>query len=181
MASVSEPSRGRVVDVTTTYLELRDAAALRPARLDDADITIIEAVQPTVAFYRFLYAAVGSSYAWTDRLAWSDAELDTYLQGPGVTILVAYVRGVPAGYVELLREADQPGTEIAYFGIMPEFQGRGLGKYLLTVGVQRAFGEGAERVWLHTCSLDGPYALANYQARGFVPYKTNMHQRQIEQ
>ncbi|HEU5089235.1 MAG TPA: GNAT family N-acetyltransferase, partial [Roseiflexaceae bacterium] len=181
MTTVSDTAGMRVVDVITTYLELRHAGALRPARLDDADITVVEAMQPTVAFYRFLYAAVGSTYAWTDRLAWSDAELHDYLQRPGVTILVVYVRGVPAGYVELLREADEPGTEIAYFGIMPEFQGRGLGKYLLTVGAERAFDGGAERVWLHTCSLDGPYALANYQARGFMPYKTIAHQRQIAQ
>jgi hypothetical protein len=29
----------------------------------------------------------------------------------------------------------------------------------------------AMRVWVHTCSLDGPAALANYQTRGFTLYK----------
>jgi ribosomal protein S18 acetylase RimI-like enzyme len=64
-----------------------------------------------------------------------------------------------------------------YFGLGPAYHGQGFGKHLLSVGVQQAFADGAERVWLHTCSLDGPYALANYQARGFVPYKTSSHEQ----
>ena len=31
---------------------------------------------------------------------------------------------------------------------------------------------GASRVWVHTCDLDGPASLANYQARGFRIFKT---------
>ena len=63
-------------------------------------------------------------------------------------------------------------NRFVYFGLMPPFQGRGLGKHLLSAGVVHAYDDGAQRIWLHTCTLDGPYALANYQARGFVPYKT---------
>ncbi len=87
------------------------------------------------------------------------------------------VEGAPAGYVELDRASAEPGTEVAYFGIIPAFHGRGFGRHLLSVGVQRAFDDGAERVWVHTCTLDGPYALANYRARGFVEYRTTTHQQ----
>ena len=53
---------------------------------------------------------------------------------------------------------------------MPAFIGRGLGGYLLGEGIARAWAAGARRVWVHTCSLDGPAALANYEARGMVQY-----------
>jgi ribosomal protein S18 acetylase RimI-like enzyme len=142
----------------------------------------MEAREPSVPFYRFLYGAVGGDYTWTDRLKWSDERLAAHLARPAVSILVLYVRGTPAGYIELDRKPDEQGevgTEVAYFGLISAFHGRGLGKFLLSHGVARAFDDGAARVWLHTCTLDGPHALANYQARGFVPYKTTVHQEEI--
>lgn len=166
-----------MMNVTTTYLELPSRAAFRPALLNDPNLLILEAREPLPAFYRFLYDAVGRDYAWTDRLGWSDTELLSYLQSPGVTLLVLYGRGTPAGYIELNVAAEEPGAEVVYFGLIPAFQGRGWGKHLLSAGVRRAYDDGAERVWLHTCTLDGPYALANYRARGFVPYKTTTHEQ----
>jgi ribosomal protein S18 acetylase RimI-like enzyme len=163
------------VPVTTTYLHLPSPAHFRPATLDDPDLLVMAAREPLAAFYRFLYDAVGRDYTWVDRLGWSDADLAAHLARPATTLLVLYRRGTPAGYIELdaaPEEPDGPGTEIAYFGVIPAFHGLGLGKHLLSVGVRRAFDDGAPRVWLHTCSLDGPHALANYRARGFLPYKT---------
>ena len=79
---------------------------------------------------------------------------------------VAYVSSNPAGYFEL--ETQPEGSvEITSFGLLPSFIGRGLGGYLLTVAVQKAWHMGAARVWLHTCTLDHPNALQNYCARGF--------------
>ena len=76
----------------------------------------------------------------------------------------------PAGYFELERHSDG-STEIAYFGLIQEFLGRGLGKHLLTEAVERAWSEGANRVWLHTCTLDDSAALPNYVKRGFQTFK----------
>ena len=168
-----------VVTVTTTYLELPSRAAFRPATIADPDALVLEARAPLVAFARFLYDAVGRDYHWTDRHAWSDGEWHAYLARPTTRLLVLYRQGTPAGYIELDAAATEPGTEIAYFGIIPAFQGLGLGKHLLSVGVARAFDDGAARVWLHTCTLDGPHALANYRARGFVPYRTTTHAQAI--
>jgi GNAT superfamily N-acetyltransferase len=83
---------------------------------------------------------------------------------------VAYVKGTPAGYFEL--EAQTRGdVELAYFGVLPQFIGRGIGGLLLSEAVKRAWEIGATRVWVHTYTLDAPTALANYQARGFRIYK----------
>jgi ribosomal protein S18 acetylase RimI-like enzyme len=175
---MSQPTASTVT-VTTTYLGLPSRARFRPSFSDDPDLLVLEARAPLAAFYRFLYDAVGRDYAWLDRLAWSDEQLAAHLARPAVSLDVLYWRGTPAGYIELDREAAEPGTEIAYFGLIPAFHGRGFGKHLLSVGVRRAFDDGAERVWLHTCTLDGPHALANYQARGFVPYRTETHEQAL--
>ena len=85
-----------------------------------------------------------------------------------------YVLGTPAGYIELDAASDESGTEIKYLGIIPAFHGRGLGKHLLSAGVERAFRDGATRVWLSTRTTDGPHAIPNYEARGFVRYRTEI-------
>jgi GNAT superfamily N-acetyltransferase len=157
--------------IVTTYLQIFDRAHVRPAPLPPAAL-VMAAREPLPDFYRFLYGSVGRDYRWTARLSWSDEHLERHLARPSLSLDVLYVGGTPAGYIELDRESHEPGTEIAYFGLIPRFHGRGLGKALLSYGMLRALDEGAERVWVHTCTLDGPHALANYQARGFVPYKT---------
>lgn len=167
------------ITVTTTYLHIPERHAFRPALSNDSDTLLLQAHNPLPSFYRFLYGAVGGAYHWTDRNAWSDAQLESYLARPTTALLVLYASGTPAGYIELNAAADEPGTEVAYFGLIPAFHGRGLGKHLLSAGVQRAFDDGAARVWVHTCSLDGPHALANYQARGFVPYHSTTHEQEI--
>lgn len=157
--------------VVTTYLEMASYEQFRPAYIEDSELLIMPVGVPLPAFYRFLYGAVGQDYRWIDRNSWSDEYLYDYLAAPSVSIWVAYYKGTPAGYIELQRQAQEPGTEIAYFGLIPAFHGKGLGKHLLSFGVQRAWDEQPERVWLHTCTLDGPYALSNYQKRGFTIYK----------
>jgi ribosomal protein S18 acetylase RimI-like enzyme len=123
---------------------------------------------------RFLYTAVGGQWFWLDRLSWDDARWLQYLDRPGVETWVLYVGGTTAGYVELELQSDD-NVEVAYFGLLPGFIGQRLGGYLLSVGVERAWEHGARRVWVHTCSLDGPAALANYRARGFQVYDQRTH------
>jgi GNAT superfamily N-acetyltransferase len=154
------------VDAQRTYLELSGPEALKPAPCPDprARIERVEGCPPS--FFRYLYVEVGRRYHWTDRLVWSDDEMAARLADPNVSLHLLSVAGAPAGYFELEREADG-AVNVAFFGLLPEFHGRGLGKYLLTRAAQEAFSLGASRVWLHTCTLDDPAALPNYQARGF--------------
>jgi GNAT superfamily N-acetyltransferase len=133
-------------------------------------VRIERAVECPPSFFRFLYREVGRHYHWVDRLAWSDEQVREYMSNTGVSLWVMYRGGAPAGYFELAESGDG-STEIAYFGLLPEFIGRGLGKHLLSFAIDKAFQQGASRVWLHTCTLDDPAALPNYLKRGFKPFK----------
>ena len=55
--------------------------------------------------------------------------------------------------------------------MIPEFIGQGLGKYLLSQAIAKAWELQPQRIWLHTCSLDHPHALGNYLKRGFQIFK----------
>jgi GNAT superfamily N-acetyltransferase len=155
--------------VTIYYLEMLDQAALRASTRSHPDATITRAEIPNPEFNRFLYSAVGGEWHWHERLSWNYSRWMQWLDRPQQETWVAYVRGTPAGYVEL--ELQPTGNvEIAYFGLLPHFIGHGLGGQLLTFGIQRGWDMGANRVWVHTCSLDHPSALRNYQARGLRVY-----------
>jgi GNAT superfamily N-acetyltransferase len=156
------------VQVTTWFLQMTDPAQLARAPEPDPDLQVVQAELPSPELSRMLYTAVGSDWQWTDRLAWTWGQWYDRLEREEVETWVAWVRGTPAGYAEL--ERDDDAVEIASFGLLPDFVGRGLGKRLLDAAVRRAWALGPRRVWLHTCSLDGPAALPNYQARGFELY-----------
>ena len=156
-------------ELITTYLEMTSSRDFAPSFVQQSNVRIERLHSPDVDFYRFLYQAVGEKWCWRDRLLISRDELSGILQSPTTHVYVLYVRGTPAGYVELEKQGD--GFEIAYFGLREAFFGRGLGKHLLSYGIDKAWQMGAKRVWLHTCNLDGPHALANYQKRGFRVFK----------
>ena len=63
-------------------------------------------------------------------------------------------------------------VEIAYFGILEEYQNKKLGSYLLSEAIKKSFKYNDGRVWLHTCSLDHKHALNNYMSRGMKIFKT---------
>jgi len=157
------------VEVTTWYLEMLGPNQLREADTPRSDVRVERAEVPSPELNRFLYTAVGGEWYWLDRLQWGYARWLAYLDRPALETWVLYVSGTPAGYVELEMQTGD-NVEIAYFGLLPRFIGLKLGGYLLSVGVKRAWERGARRVWVHTCSQDGPNALANYKARGFSVY-----------
>ncbi len=158
--------------VKTTYLELLSRGAFKPSIRVPADVILIRAGMPSPEFNRYLYTAVGGDYYWNDRLSWTWSRWMEWLAHSHVETWVAYRSGTPAGYFEL--EAQEGGSvEIVSFGLLPAFIGQGLGGYLLTQAVDRALAmrPGVTRVWLHTCTLDHPRAMAGYQARGFAIFK----------
>ncbi|MFD1214413.1 GNAT family N-acetyltransferase [Arthrobacter sp. GCM10027362] len=169
--------------VTTTYLEQTSPAQLAAGARPLPAGTRLERVEAiTPEFSKFLYRSVGSGWNWADRLQLTRKQWESLLRMPGSETWVLSAGGAPAGYVELLGRPESAGTavEIVYFGLFPEAIGRGLGGGLLSGGIRQAWQlherwEGfapVHRVWVHTCSLDGPAALANYTGRGMKVFKT---------
>lgn len=168
------------IDVTTWSLEQTSPDDHSPVPLPPGGpLRVVRAEVPSPELSRFLYTAVGGDIGWTDRLPWSYAQWRQAVERPGAETWVAYDRGTPAGYVELDAQADG-AVEIVYFGLIPAFRGRRFGAPLLSYGIQRAWDlaerhpgrEATQRVWLHTCSKDGPHAMDNYLRRGFRLFDT---------
>ncbi len=163
-------ARHDTVPVTIYYLEMRDPASLRPAA-QAPELDVEEVREKQYPLNRFLYQLVGRDWNWTDKLDWSDADWRNLVERDAHRTFLARCNGAIAGYYEL--EKSGGDVEILYFGLAPGFIGRGFGGDLLSRAITSAWGwPGCERVWVHTCSLDHPSALANYQARGLALYKT---------
>jgi GNAT superfamily N-acetyltransferase len=159
-------------------LEMTSPADLRPSRSRAEGFQVEQARIPTPELNRFLYTAVGGDWYWIDRLTWTRRQWLAWLDRPELETWIGSLEDTPVGFFELER---QPAStvELAIFGLLPGFLGRGLGGALLTAAAERAWAMGASRVWLHTCSLDGPAALANYQARGFRLYATETVEKEL--
>lgn len=165
MTRVAGPGPG-VREVLVTDLEMTDPSQLAPGREPVVPAELVRALRPAPEFSRFLYRAVGGDWYWLDRIGWTLEQWSDWVSSPGYELWTCWVEGTPAGYVELVRAGD--AVEVAYFGLLPGYAGLGLGGWLLTEAARRAWQiDGVRRVWLHTCELDSPAALANYRARGF--------------
>lgn len=157
-----------------TSLEMTSRPALRA--MPDSDLRLERWNAPTPGKYRALYRRIGEPWLWFSRLELDDASLLAITHHPQVRIwAVLDRRGIEIGILELdFRETGS--CEIAFFGLVPELAGKGHGKWLMAMALQAAWAEpGVNRLWVHTCTLDGPDALSFYIKSGFQPY-----QRQIE-
>jgi GNAT superfamily N-acetyltransferase len=164
------------MQATRTYLQLTRPGEFQAAFGDFPDLVIEHVPRPAPALYRECYRSVGEAYHWRDRWDWTDEEINTHLAKPEITLHVARRGGTLAGWYELRRVPEDHSVEIAYFGLLPGAIGHGLGKHLLSCAVRDAWALAPARVWLHTCTLDHPHALPNYQKRGFTPYKTETYE-----
>ncbi|WP_150460909.1 GNAT family N-acetyltransferase [Nesterenkonia ebinurensis] len=172
--------------VTTTTLQMLQPPEGAP-RPVPRDFRIDRTTSVTPEYARFLYGLVGGPWYWIDRLTWTRPVWEEELSYPGTEFYIPYRDGVPQGFVHIQPRVveGKVETEIRYFGLVEEAIGQGLGGALLERGIQAAwtvperFPELPEvrRVWVYTCSLDGPTALANYQARGFEIITTEDEQK----
>jgi GNAT superfamily N-acetyltransferase len=161
------------IEITVTRLEMVARQAGRrphlPHALDNGRVMLLWARKPSVHFYRYLYEAVGKPHHWVDRRRMSDDTLARVIQHDDVHIYVMYCDGCPAGYFEL-DFCSPPDAELAYFGLLPEYVGRGLGTYLLSAAIDMAWSRPITRLWVQTNTLDHPRALPLYQKLGFVAF-----------
>ena len=176
MRLLSGPEEGAVA-VTVTSLEMTSPEQIVPVTSapDTAEWHRVDTDKPTVS--RDFYARVGGPWYWVDRLTWDEEQWRTWTDRSSHHLLVAQHEGADVGYAEL--EQQPPGNvEIAYFGLLPEAIGRGLGRWWLAEVLAEAWRlPGTERVWVHTCTLDGPAALSTYEGRGLRAYAREVEWR----
>jgi GNAT superfamily N-acetyltransferase len=163
-------------DVKLTFFEMHERPYDRVALPEGASVRRLK--RPSIAEYRTLYDGVGGDWHWADRRVMAEDELRGIIQHPDVHVLVLEAHGKTAGFSEVdLRK--KPDAQIAYFGLMPGFVGKGLGRSFLNVVIQYAWDLSPERVWLSTCSLDHPAALPLYRSAGFVQFKTEAGRQRL--
>lgn len=158
------------IETTVTHLEMRAAPLHHVSPPVNMKLMLMRAERPEVAFYRYLYDAVGRSYHWVDRKQLGDEQLAAIIHDARVEIWIAYVAGQPAGYFEVDVRSAPDQVELVYLGLIPAFHGLGLGKWLLSEALRVCWAQEPARVTVQTCTLDGPAALPLYQKMGFVPY-----------
>lgn len=160
----------KTVDTVVTFLEMTENPHQHVHPPANIKVALIKVEHPPVHYYRYLYDAVGNAYDWVDRKKLSDEALASDIHDDGVEIFVAHSDGAPAGFFELdCRNRDE--VWLAYFGLIPDFHGQGLGKWLLSEAIATAWSKQPKAVKVETCTLDGPRALPLYQRMGFVPYE----------
>ena len=121
---------------------------------------------------KFFYKNIGKNHHWVDRLVWSEKQWIDYVSNKNVKTYVLKISNDLAGYFELNLHSEKNEVEIAYLGLLEEYQNKKLGSYLLSNAIKNSFLNKPKRVWVHTCSLDHKNALNNYIARGMKIFKT---------
>ena len=156
--------------ITVNYLEIFSKENVNPKSVVRNDLKISKVKEPDPEFARWFYRSVGKEWYWVDQYYWSLDEWEEWLLGSCISMWTMELSNNLAGFYMLSHQGDA-NVEVAYFGLLPSYVGKGFGSHLLTNALNKGFSMGASRVWLHTCSLDHPYALANYKARWMKVYK----------
>ena len=164
-------------EVTTTFLEMLSPNDFKPKILDRDDVRVAQVEIPTPVINHFFFVNVGRPWKWYSRLKWTLSDWRTQVENDMVTTWIGYIKGSPFGYIELVRQAES--VEIAFFGLLPQYIGMGMGGFLLSEAIRRAWQLIPRRVWVHTCTLDHKYALDNYLARGLTIYKLEKKTEQV--
>lgn len=162
------PVDSGMVATVVTHLEMLERP--RPAPIPPAPLRLVPWKQPDLGAYRTLFRRVGTPWLWFSRLVMADSDLAAILHDPAVEIYaVTDPRGTEVGLLELDFRS-LPNCELSFFGLVPELNGKGLGRWLMAQAKSLAWRKGVERFWVHTCTLDSPAALAFYVRWGFTPY-----------
>ena len=159
------------IKVERNYLEINSLKDLK-APIFFPDDCIIEFCNPAdFQINKFFYKHIGKEHRWIDRLTWTDKQWINYISDQKVKTYILKKKDNFAGYFELIFHKDRKETEIAYLGLLKEYQNKKLGSYLLSSAIKNSFSENINRVWVHTCSLDHKNALNNYISRGMKIFK----------
>ena len=161
-------------EVKRSYLEINSLKDLQESKKPSDDY-IVNLIDPTdFQLNKFFYKNIGKKHKWIDRLIWSEEQWIKYVSSKNVKTFVLKNSKDLVGFFELIIHFEKKEVEIAYFGILEEYQNKKLGSFLLSDAIKKSFHENVERVWLHTCSLDHKNALNNYLSRGMKIFKSEI-------
>ena len=161
-------------EVKRNYLEINSLQDLNEGYKPSEDYSL-SLIDPTnFQLNKFFYKTIGKNHKWIDRLSWSEEKWITYVSSENVKTYVFKFKDDLVGFFELIFHLENKETEIAYFGILEEYQNKKLGSYLLSEAIKKSFQNNVNRVWVHTCSLDHKNALNNYISRGMKIFKTEI-------
>ena len=159
-------------EVERNYLEIHSIRDLNEVVKPNKDCSLNLLEPINFQLNKFFYKNIGKKHKWTDRLVWTEAQWIDYVSSKKVRTYILKYQNDLAGYFELIFHSDEKEVEIAYFGLLEEFQNKKLGSYLLSQAIKKSFNSKVNRVWVHTCSLDHKNALKNYIARGMKIFKS---------
>ena len=163
--------------INRNYLEISSLSDLNES-INPSESYFIELVEPSdFQLNKFFYKNVGKNYHWIDRLVWTEKQWIAYTSDKRVKTYVLKNNNDFAGYFELIFHQDKNEIEIAYLGLLEEYQNKKLGSYLLSSAIKNSFLKKPNRVWVHTCSLDHKNALNNYLSRGMKVFKSETLRR----
>jgi ribosomal protein S18 acetylase RimI-like enzyme len=157
--------------IQRNYLEINSLADLKDSKISPEGY-LVQLVEPVdFQLNKFFYKNVGKKYNWIDRLTWTEKQWIEYILKKNVKTYVLKKNDDLVGYFELITHDDKNEVEIAYLGLLEQYQSQKLGSYLLSSAIKNSFLINPQRVWVHTCSLDHKNALNNYIARGMKIFK----------
>ena len=161
-------------DIQRNYLEIKSIQDLNEVvePIENYSVDLLEPIN--FQLNKFFYKNIGKKHKWIDRLVWTEAQWIDYVSNENIKTYIFKFKNNLAGFFELISHNEKKEVEIAYFGLLEEFQNKKLGSYLLSQAIQKSFNSDIERVWVHTCSLDHKNALNNYIARGMKIFKTEI-------
>tara|TARA_B100000900_G_scaffold196561_1_gene166338 strand:- start:155 stop:658 length:504 start_codon:yes stop_codon:yes gene_type:complete len=159
-------------EIERNYLEINSIQDLNEATkpTDDYSLDLLNPIN--FQLNKFFYKNIGKKHKWIDRLVWTETQWIDYVSNSKVETYIFKYKDNLAGFFELISHIEKKEVEIAYFGLLEEFQNKKLGSYLLSEAIKKSFKSSTHRVWLHTCSLDHKNALSNYISRGMKIFKS---------
>jgi ribosomal protein S18 acetylase RimI-like enzyme len=159
-------------EIKRNYLEINSLQNLKEKNCpsENYSLNLIDPIN--FQLNKFFYKNIGKNHEWIDRLIWTEEQWIDYLSSERVKTYVLKFKNDLVGFFELIHNLENQEIEIAYFGILEEYQNKKLGSFLLSEAIKVSFKNNIKRVWVHTCSLDHKNALNNYIARGMKVFKT---------
>ena len=163
-----------IQQIKRNYLEIKSIKDLNEGNKPSVDYSLNLIDPINFQLNKFFYKNIGRKHKWVDRLTWSEEKWINYVSSENVKTYSFKFKNDLVGFFELIFHLEKKEVEIAYFGILEEYQNKKLGSYLLSEAIKKSFENKVNRVWVHTCSLDHKNALSNYISRGMKIFKTEI-------